>query len=660
MPLPSRQQVVSIATEQARRHRRLLKGFGIFLVIVAVLGFLVAPPIVRSVAQTQLTKLLHRQVTVADVAINPFALSATVKGFSIAEPEGGSEALGFDRLYVNLEAQSLFHGGPMLREIQLEVPRLKLRRATDGRYNWQDLIDEFLAKPPSEEKAVFAAYNIQVSGGQIDFDDQAEGVVQKVTGLRIGLPFISSIPSQVDIFVEPVVSATVNGRPFGLTGRAQPFSAEREATLEVKLDGLDLPGYLAYLPFEPAFNVPSAKLFTDLVVSFKQPPGGGALLSVKGSVALGDVEVQDKADAPVLKLAGLGVDIDEADITRRHIHLSRVRVEDPQAEVRRLADGSLNLLGLLPPRGAAVPETLPANVPLLAPAKPLSWRVDRIEVAGGRVGLGDAMVQPAFATHLQDIQVEVQGLASEGDPAEVKLSLVTEAGEKVEHTGSLRPQPLEASGELKVTGLLLPRYGAYAAAALPGGQVEGGKLDATLTYSLTPGDKGPVVKLGLPRAVLADLAVRLKAEKAPVVQVGRVEVADGKVDLAARSATLGRVLVDRPKLDVLRDKEGRFNALGLRGDRRAAAVVRPDQPEDHRGANPQRLPAGWGEVAGAGRRRGRVVHRRRCVERQACAVHRRVFCQRFEREDRPQHGHPRRGVGSGRTRQGVGPAERPA
>src|SRR5574338_1337716 len=303
MAIPSRQQLVGVLAERARRHRRLLRGLAIFLVAVAVLGFLVAPPIVRSQGEKILSAALHRPVTVADVAINPFALSATVKGFSVAEPGGGTEALGFDRLYVNLEAQSLFRGGPVLREVTLEGPRLKLRRATDGRYNWQDLIDEFLAKPPAEEKTVFAAYNIQVSGGQIDVDDQAEGVVQKVTDLRIGLPFISSIPSQVDIFVEPVVSATVNGRPFGLTGRAQPFSAEREATLEVKLDGLDLPGYLAYLPFEPAFKVPSAKLFTDLIVSFKQPPGGDALLGVKGSVALGDVEVQDKAGAPVLKLA---------------------------------------------------------------------------------------------------------------------------------------------------------------------------------------------------------------------------------------------------------------------------------------------------------------------------------------------------------------------
>jgi uncharacterized protein involved in outer membrane biogenesis len=573
MPLPSRQQVVNLLGERARRHRRLLKGFGIFLVAVALLGFLVAPPIVRSVAESQLTKLLHRPVTVADVDINPFALSATVTGFSVAEPEGDKEALGFDRLYVNLEAQSLFRGGPVLREVQLAVPRLKLRREKGGRYNWQDLIDEFLAKPPSEEKAVFAANNIQVSGGQIEFDDQAEGVVQRITDLQIGVPFISSIPSQVEIFVQPVVNATVNGRPFGLTGQTQPFSEDRESTLEIKLDGLDLPGYLAYLPFEPAFKLPGAKLYTDLVVSFKQPAGGDALLGLRGTAALGEVELQDKAGAPVAKLARLDVDVADADLTGRKFHLNRVRLDSPQIEVRRAADGALNLLALLamPAAPASATPAAPA-----APGKAVTWQVDRVELVGGGVVLADASVQPVFATRFQEIQVEVDKLASAGEPARIKLSMVSDAGEKIEHTGTLRPAPLEASGELKLTGLVVPRYAPYAAAALPGGQFDSGKLDATVGYTLSAGEQGTAVKLSLPGATLSDLAVRLKDGKEPLVKLARVELTDGKLDPAARSLTLGRVAVERPQLAVVRDKGGRFDAQGLvGGDGKPAEPAKP-------------------------------------------------------------------------------------
>ena len=39
-------------------------------------------------------------------------------------------------------------------------------------------------------------------------------IMQKeITDLKIGIPFISSLPSQVDVFVEPLLSANVNGSP---------------------------------------------------------------------------------------------------------------------------------------------------------------------------------------------------------------------------------------------------------------------------------------------------------------------------------------------------------------------------------------------------------------------------------------------------------------
>lgn len=567
MTLPSRQQVLGVLSQRAQRHRSLLKGLGIFVLVVAVLGFLVAPPIVRNLAEKELSAALHRPVTVAHVAINPFALSATVEGFSVAAPEGG-EALGFDRLYVNLEAQSVFRGGPVLRAVQLAGPRLKLRRGKDGRYNWQDLIDEFLAKPPSDDKALFAVHNIEVTGGQIEFDDQAEGVVHRLTDLQIGVPFVSSIPSHVDIEVLPKLSARVNDRPFALDGEALPFGETQEATLHVKLDGLDIPPYLAYLPFEPNFKLPGAKLFTDLVLSFKQPKSGDASLGVKGNVALGDVELQDKAGTPVFKLARLAVDMADTDLTGLNIHVAKVRVENPQLELRRAADGGLNVLGLLPAQPASTPQ--PAQASPSPATKSLAYTVDRIEVVGGGVGFDDAAVQPAFATRLQDIQVEIEHLASAGEPATVKLSLVTNGGEKVEHAGTLRPAPLEAQGEVKLTGLNLPRYAPYLAAALPGAQIDSGKLDATLGYGVAAGEKGPAITATLPSSALIDLALRLKGDKGPLAKLARLDLADGKVDLAARTASLGSIKVEAPQLALVRDKQGKLNAEALVADGKTA------------------------------------------------------------------------------------------
>lgn len=179
MSLPSATQVQGYFSARIHRHRRFLVAVLIVISIVAVLGFLVAPPWVRKTAEEALSAQLHRPVKVEGVRINPFALSATVSGLSIGEPTGGGEALGFDRLYANVELQSLFRGGPVLGEVSLDGPRVVIRRGADGRYNWQDLIDEALAPPatpkPPGEPLRFAVYNIEIKGGRITFDDQAEG-----------------------------------------------------------------------------------------------------------------------------------------------------------------------------------------------------------------------------------------------------------------------------------------------------------------------------------------------------------------------------------------------------------------------------------------------------------------------------------------------------
>lgn len=59
----------------SRWLRRALWGVGA-VALVGVAGFLVAPPLVKSVAETKLSELLHRPVSIEGLSINPYALSA--------------------------------------------------------------------------------------------------------------------------------------------------------------------------------------------------------------------------------------------------------------------------------------------------------------------------------------------------------------------------------------------------------------------------------------------------------------------------------------------------------------------------------------------------------------------------------------------------------
>lgn len=72
----------------ARRARRTLTAVGVTLALYAILGFLVVPFVARRIGQTKLSELLHRQVQIDEVRVNPFVLPATIRDVRISDRHG--------------------------------------------------------------------------------------------------------------------------------------------------------------------------------------------------------------------------------------------------------------------------------------------------------------------------------------------------------------------------------------------------------------------------------------------------------------------------------------------------------------------------------------------------------------------------------------------
>ncbi len=261
---------------------------GALLAFWAILGFLVLPPFLRPTIERRISEALHRKATLRGLSINPFALSATLSGLDVKDKDGGP-FLSFERLTVNAEIASVFRGGPVLRAITLEKPSLSLFRNADGTYNVQDLIEEFSKpnpKPKGEKPLRFSLNNIRLEGGRIDFDDRPKKTKHEVRDLVIGIPFLSNIPSKVEITTQPVFEAKVNGSPFAFHAKTKPFSRTHETTLDLDLSDVDLPHYLAYVPSDVPSKLKAARLDAKLVFAFTQPPKARPALMVSGTVGL--------------------------------------------------------------------------------------------------------------------------------------------------------------------------------------------------------------------------------------------------------------------------------------------------------------------------------------------------------------------------------------
>src|SRR5215831_1677125 len=264
------------------------------LIAVAVLGFLAAPYILRPVLERRLSEALDRKVTIARLDINPFALSATLHEVSVAGREGGPPLLAFDELYMDASSASLFRWAPVVKELKLTRPTLNLVRNPDKTYNFSDILERALAGPSGPPPG-FSVSNIEVIDGRIAIDDRPEHRQHLITDLKLGIPFLSSLPTQTEIKVEPVFSALINDRRVAITGETRPFLDTHETVLHFDFSELPLPTYMDYIPAALPVKVQSGQLNGKLDLSFIGHGAKPPELTVKGTVRAQDLSVLERS-----------------------------------------------------------------------------------------------------------------------------------------------------------------------------------------------------------------------------------------------------------------------------------------------------------------------------------------------------------------------------
>ncbi|HXG52511.1 MAG TPA: DUF748 domain-containing protein [candidate division Zixibacteria bacterium] len=518
------------------RARRLLIWCVAILAAPGLLS-LAAPWLLRDRIAAELSSRLHRRVTIEQIRLNPYALSVTIRGLAVRDRQDQTTALSVSEAYVNLESLSLFYRGPVIKELRVVGPYLHLIRNEDRTYNFTDLIREFTQGPPGPPPR-FSLNNVEIVDGRIELDDLPEGVKHEVTALKLGVPFVSSLPYYADIKVRPVFSAIVNGAPVKIEAETRPFGASRESTIHLDIDNLQPAKYLEYSPVDLDFGVPAGRIDGRLTVSFRSPRGKPAALVLSGRLDFQDFAVRGKDGAPILTLPKLEVAIDAIEVFARKAALKAVRASAPELHVIRFPDGRLNLAALLPRSEAPAEkgETAKKEEPA-----PFRYSVEELAVERGTVHLADRRPKLPFETTIQNIRLDVKGLTSGAErKARTELSFQTAAGEQLAHKGSLQLDPLAADGTLAVTGLRLPAlrpyYGDFAAIV-----IEQGLLDVAGRFAVVLKGGALDARVSDLEATLRSLRVEAPGESEPLWRIPLLSIKDVAADLGAKSLVIGSV-----------------------------------------------------------------------------------------------------------------------
>jgi len=414
------------------------------------IGFLAVPAIVKSQAAKQASEKLHRQLSIEEVSFNPFTLAASVRGLKMMEQDGSTVFASFDRLGADLSWQSITRMAPVVQEVRLTKPYVHLARNADNRYNIDDILKLIASQPPSPEPARFSVNNIQLEEGSLSFEDKPAGVTHKVQDLKLGLPFVSSLPADVTIFVEPLFSANINGAPLLLKGKARPFAEPKDYALDLKLDKVDLTTYLGYLPFKPGFKLPSAHLEAQLNLTVVQPKEKPASLVLGGEATLSGAQLQQLDGTQVAKLDALKVKLGKLDLLAQRFEIAHVGVDGLELDVKRSKDGVLNLDQLVP---AAAPQAAtPAPAAKPAATGPVVL-LKELAVNGAALRYADDTPKGNLRADLAKFGLVVQDVAFDGGKHTLDIASVTSNSAEIDvHQGKLADTPASAKPDAKPAG----------------------------------------------------------------------------------------------------------------------------------------------------------------------------------------------------------------
>ncbi len=529
------------------------------LVVLIVVAWLAVPPLARWQIETRLTEALGRPATVKEVAFDPFKLEVTLRNLAIGDAEGQPPLLTIDQVAANVSSASLYHRAPVLDALKVTHPVVALRRDAKGEYSIRDVVDRLNART-DVGPAQFSFNNIEIVDAALSFDDGVMSRKHTIEGLGAGIPFLSTLPYHTDIQVKPHIDGRFNGSHFALEGSTVPFAQRREAVLDVDLDGLPLAQYVTYLPRKPAFVLADGTLTTRLQVAFVDGSAGERRLEVRGRADLANLAIKRRDGTPLVAATKIAVEIDRIDVLARDAKIASLVVTSPAADVRRLADGRVEL---------AQPffEDAASAKPAAADA-PWSATIAKTSIADGALTLADDTTK--FRTALADVTAEATNLSTKkGETSHVALSFVSaDRIASFKGEADVEPSAPAASGTFDLKKFSLPLLFPYYRDVLEV-EVRGGSLDYTSSFTLAAnGD----LRLTSGNGAIAALELVFPGAQEPLWRVPQLTARNVDVDTSTRKVTLDELRAQSGTLRIVRERDGTLEAARLMKTTRATGT----------------------------------------------------------------------------------------
>lgn len=430
--------------------KRALGALLAALALYSLLGFLILPGVALRIANQQLANYATLPAKLQRVELNPFSLELTLWGLQIGEP--GKEQVGFERLYANLQLDSLWSGALHLANVELDKPRTELLFAKDGSLN----LTQLFKLPPSQPKAETPASepfplrigSIKLNAGYLHFEDlrPSEPIEFLYDSMDLELKNLSTLPD--DSTDMTLVAAGPKGGRIDWQGTFSLVPIASEGTLKFTDGKMKLvwPYVRDIVPLVLEDGRVSFETHYKLNLSKETE-----LLLDNTSLQIAPFAVNAPDGRPLVRLASLSVSETSIDLAKQLVTVGKIRSEKLETWAALEADGQLDwqkLFASQPAKAKPAEKTEPATATPASkettgtntPSKPWQVLLRDVQLRNYQVHLADRTHKEPVALEVGPLNLDLQNFDSlNQSPFTLKLD-----------TGVGKQGKLQASGDVNL------------------------------------------------------------------------------------------------------------------------------------------------------------------------------------------------------------------
>ena len=422
--------------------------------IYAALGFYVLPTLVKSKLPAPVQQETGRKAVVSTVHFDPFLLQLSLQGFKLQDPDG-QLFVGFDDFFIDINVlQSLVQAMPVVDNVLLSKPVVRIAKHPDGSFNFKGLLkDKSETKQHDGKVFPINIVKLSITEGQLDWEDAHLKNPEKETVYPINLN-IENFTTQADKTSRLSLTLALNsGGKLDWQGNISidPLSS----TGHVKLDNVQLPRIwaLALQEFMPLdllgyelFEADYKADYVDNKLNFNLNQGRFELREFQISTT------QDEAPVKMPKFTASGIDFN---LENHQLIIGSLAANDADFKLELTAEGAFNYQDFLPVSKAKADPVEPDKE---------SWNIKINTVAFNNFGLSfkDQTLKKPLTITAKPVNFRLDNFDNKtGASLPFQFSALVNGTGSIKLNGNTIIKPLSAKMAVEVNDVALENFQAY-------------------------------------------------------------------------------------------------------------------------------------------------------------------------------------------------------